>query len=274
MRNKILIVYKPEFYERFQGRMDLLQYAERQGIPVTQTKAKPWSTDENMFHISYEAGILEDPAQEPPSDMWKLTRSLQEASPQGPERIQLEFEQGLPVMVRNLSANYQYKDPLQIFECLNQLARMHGIGRIDIVENRYVGIKSRGCYETPAGTVLHKALRDLEGLTMDREVRRLRDEWAAQMCRLIYNGFWFSPERRLLSKSIALCQEFVSGQVTLELYKGNVIIIGRSSLYSLYNQQLSSMDHAGGFNPSHSTGFILTQSIRLKADSVRQNANK
>lgn len=253
--------------------MDLLEYATLKSIPVVQTKSKPWSTDENMFHISYEAGILEDPAQEPPADMWKLTRGLQEASPNGPERIQLTFDQGSPTAIRNFSsssaAEQYYTDPLQLFECLNQLGRLHGIGRIDIVENRYVGIKSRGCYETPGGTILHKAQRDLEGLTMDREVRRLRDEWSTQLSRLLYNGLWFSPERRVLSHAIAGCQQFVSGQVTLELYKGNIVVVGRSSPVALYDQRLSSMDISGGFDPSNSTGFIATQSIRLKADSCR-----
>lgn len=229
----------PEFYNKFQGRSDLLDYAAKKGIPVAQTKAKPWSTDENMFHISYEAGILEDPNIKPPEDMWKLTKSLSAASPNGPESVKITFDHGIPVKVETKSVTKT--DPLEIFLLLNALGREHGVGRIDIVENRFIGIKSRGCYETPGGTILLKAHMDLEGLTMDREVRKLRDEMSKRLANIIYNGMWFSPEREMLYASISHSQKTVSGTVSLELYKGNVSIVGRESPFSLYDQELSSV---------------------------------
>ena len=167
----------PKFYERFAGRSALLEYAESKGIPVTQTKSKPWSTDENLFHISYEAGILEDPNTTPPDDMWKLTQSPQKA-PDTPEKITIEFKQGIPVKVTKTESGESYTDSVDVFLQLNALARKHGIGRVDIVENRFIGVKSRGCYESPGATILRAAHIDLEGLTLDREVRRLlRDDW-------------------------------------------------------------------------------------------------
>ena len=254
-----------EFYQRFKGRSDLLEYAAQKKIPVTQTKSKPWSTDENLFHISYEAGILEDPNTQPPVYMWKLTRNLTVASPNGPEKIVLYFDKGLPVKLENPRTQTTHTDALCIFQYLNQLGREHGIGRIDIVENRFIGIKSRGCYETPGGTILFQAHRDLEGLTLDREVRRLRDDLSRRLSEIIYNGLWYSPERDFIQNSILYSQNTVSGTVTLELYKGNVTVCGRSSHIGLYDPEMSSMDVEGGFNPSDSTGFIQIQSIRLRA---------
>ncbi|TPX31123.1 argininosuccinate synthase [Synchytrium microbalum] len=255
----------PEFYEKFQGRSDLLAYAAEKGIPVFQTAAKPWSTDENLYHISYEAGILEDPSHTPPKDMWKLITDPEDA-PDTPERIAITFQDGKPVEVKNLTDKKTViKDSLELFLYLNTLGRKNGIGRIDIVENRFIGIKSRGCYETPGGTILLAAHRDLEGLTMDREVRRLRDQYSQRLAEIIYNGFWYSPEREFIMSSVEQSQKAVNGVVHLKLYKGNVIIEGRTSPNSLYDDKISSMDVAGGFNPSDSTGFIKIQSIRLKA---------
>eukprot|EP00158_Paraphelidium_tribonemae_P003482 Partr_v1_DN26157_c0_g1_i2_m10392 putative argininosuccinate synthase len=256
----------PVFFQRFVGRSQLIEYAASKGIPVTQTKAKPWSTDENLFHISYEAGILEDPDTAPPADMWKLTRGLQEASPDGPEMVELHFDKGLPSLLR--CGAKEFSDPLALFMKLNELGKYHGIGRIDIVENRFVGIKSRGCYETPAGTILLKAHIDLEGLTMDREVRKLRDEQSRRLTEIIYNGMWFSPEREYLQHCITFSQLKVSGVVKLELYKGNVTVKGRSSEHSLYDQTLSSMDDIIGFDPADAGGFIRVQAIRLSAGSA------
>ncbi|TPX44977.1 argininosuccinate synthase [Synchytrium endobioticum] len=254
-----------EFHERFQGRSDLLAYAEQKGIPVTQTKAKPWSTDENLYHISYEAGILENPALTAPKDMWKMTTDPEDA-PTIPERIAITFKNGKPVEVKNLSDELTtHEDPLDLFLYLNQLGRKHGVGRIDIVENRFIGIKSRGCYETPGGSILFAAHRDLEGLTLDREVRRLRDQYSQRLAEILYNGFWYSPEREFIMSSVEYSQKAVNGTVNIKLYKGNVIIESRSSPNSLYDEKISSMDISGGFNPSDSTGFINTQSIRLKA---------
>ncbi len=218
---------KPEFYHRFVGRQALLDYAASQSIPVTQTKAKPWSTDENLFHISYEAGILEDPNTTPPDDMWKLTVAP-ESAPQTPERISIEFKAGLPVKVTN--SDKTYTDPVDIFLALNALGRKHGIGRIDIVENRFIGVKSRGCYESPGATILRAAHVDLEGLTLDRNVRALRDQFVTiEFSRILYNGHFFTPEREFITSAIPASQRTVNGLVRLKLYKGNVVIEGRES---------------------------------------------
>lgn len=252
-----------KFYERFQGRSDLLAYAEQRGVPVQQTVAKPWSTDENMFHVSYEAGVLEDPNVQPPPEMWRLTKGLKEASVNGEDCVTLTFERGVPVRLQH--GQRVLTDLLALFNHLNALGREHGIGRVDIVENRFIGLKSRGCYETPGGTILLVAHRDLEGLVMDREVRRVRDDLSKRFAELIYNGLWFSPERELVQHAITHSQHFVNGQVTLSLYKGNVTVVGRDSRVSLYDRHASSMDVGGGLDPEDSTGFIRTQAIRLRA---------
>lgn len=218
-----------EFYNRFAGRQALLQYATEKQIPVQQTAAKPWSTDENLFHISYEAGILEDPDTTPPADMWKLTTAPEDA-PTTPERISIEFKAGLPVKVVALAENKIYTDPVDVFLALNALARKHGIGRIDIVENRFIGVKSRGCYESPAATILRVAHMDIEGLTLDRNVRALRDQFVTiELGRILYNGHWFTPEREFVLSAIPASQRTVNGVVRLKLYKGNVVVEGRSS---------------------------------------------
>jgi argininosuccinate synthase len=222
------IVYL-EFYNRFPGRQALLEYAAQSGIPVTQTTAKPWSTDENLFHISYEAGILEDPNTTPPADMWKLTTAPENA-PNDPERITIEFKAGLPVRVVVPAAAKEYTDAVEIFDALNALGRKHGIGRIDIVENRFIGVKSRGCYETPGATILRTAHIDLEGLTLDRNVRALRDQFTTiEFSRILYNGHFFTPEREFVTSSIPTSQRTVNGLVRLKLYKGNVVVEGRES---------------------------------------------
>lgn len=197
------------FYERFAGRAALLDYAAEKGIPVFQTAAKPWSTDENLFHISYEAGILEDPDTTPPHDMWKLTQAL-ENTPKQPERITITFTKGIPTTLLIHPAGTDAKpstegktitDSVEVFLALNALARNHGIGRCDIVENRFIGVKSRGCYESPAATILRKAHMDLEGLTMDRNVRALRDNFlTVELSKILYNGYWFvrSPSFSLI----------------------------------------------------------------------------
>ncbi|KAJ3416935.1 Tripartite DNA replication factor [Chytridiales sp. JEL 0842] len=255
----------PAFFERFPGRSALLEYAAQKGIPVVQTAAKPWSTDENLYHISYEAGILEDPDVTPPKDMWKLITDPEDA-PNVPERIAIHFKEGKPVRVDNVTDKVTSKtDPLELFLYLNALGRKHGIGRIDIVENRFIGIKSRGCYETPGGTILRAAHVDLEGLTLDKEVRRIRDQFSQRLAEVIYNGMWFSPERELIMAAVDQSQAGVTGIVRLKLYKGNVIVEGRTSPYSLYDDKIASMDIAGGFNPSDSEGFIRINAIRLKA---------
>ncbi|KAG2145098.1 argininosuccinate synthetase [Suillus clintonianus] len=253
----------PEFYNRFPGRQALLAYAEEKQIPVQQTAAKPWSTDENLFHISYEAGILEDPNTTPPDDMWKLTASLQDA-PVEPEQLSIEFKAGLPVKVV-IANQAPLTDPVDIFLALNAVARKHGVGRIDIVENRFIGVKSRGCYESPGATILRVAHMDIEGLTLDRNVRALRDQFVTiELGRILYNGHFFTPEREFVTSAIPASQRTVNGTVRLKLYKGNVVVIGRHSDEGLYDEQQSSMDELGGFEPTDTTGFIQIESIRIK----------
>jgi argininosuccinate synthase len=255
----------PEFYERFKGRNDLLEYAAQQGIPVSQTKSKPWSMDENLAHCSYEAGILEDPDTTPPSDMWKLTADPILSAANEPEDVTVKFEKGIPVSLTSSSTGTK-TSPTELFLAANALARKHGVGRIDLVENRFIGLKSRGCYETPGLTVLRNAHIDLEGLTLDREVRALRDQFVTiGYSRVLYNGLYFSPEREFLEASIKESQKSVNGQVRLRLYKGNCIVLGRSSeTEKLYDASESSMDEIGDFEPSETGGFIKVQAIRLK----------
>lgn len=254
----------PEFYNRFAGRQHLIEYAAKNNIPVAQTAAKPWSTDENLFHISYEAGILENPNTTPPSDMWKLTAAPEDA-PQEPQHISIEFSKGLPVKVAVPDEKKEYTDAVDIFLALNALARKHGIGRIDIVENRFIGVKSRGCYESPGATILRAAHIDLEGLTLDRNVRALRDQFITiELGRILYNGHFFTPEREFVASAIPASQRTVNGTVRLKLYKGSVVIEGRSSSEGLYDERQSSMDELGGFEPTDTTGFIQIESIRIK----------
>jgi len=253
----------PEFYNRFPGRQALLAYAAEQGIQVVQTSAKPWSMDENLAHCSYEAGILEDPNTTPPKDMWKLTVDPRDA-PNTPEEFTIEFEKGLPVKLT--SGGRVETSSLEIFLFLNEIARRNGVGRIDIVENRFIGVKSRGCYESPALTCLRAAHIDLEGLVLDRQVRALRDQFVSfNFAQILYNGMYFSPEREFLSAAIEASQKTVNGTVRLAAYKGGVIVLGRSSSTEhLYDEKQSSMDELGGFEPSATTGFITVEAIRLK----------
>jgi len=254
----------PEFYNRFPGRQALLAYAAEKQVPVQQTTSKPWSTDENLFHISYEAGILEDPDVTPPPDMWKLTTAAEDA-PTTPQRLSIHFERGLPVKVEVVGDTKLYTDPVDIFLKLNALGRKHGIGRIDIVENRFIGVKSRGCYESPGATILRVAHIDIEGLTLDRNVRALRDQFVTvELSRILYNGHFFTPEREFVTSAITASQRTVNGIVKLKLYKGNVVVEGRSSDEGLYDEQQSSMDELGGFEPTDTTGFIQIESIRIK----------
>lgn len=273
----------PTFFQRFAGRKDLLDYAEAKGIEVTQTKAKPWSTDENLAHISFEAGILEDPNTTPPKDMWKLTADPQLQAPNEPENIEVHFNKGVPSkLVYSDDGGKTTKDvtdPVELFLTANKLARRNGVGRIDIVENRFIGIKSRGCYETPGLTLLRSAHIDLEGLTLDREVRAIRDSFVTvNYSRILYNGLYFTPEGEYVRSMIAPAQQTVNGVVRVALYKGNVVILGRySDTEKLYDATESSMDELTGFQPEDATGFIKVQAIRIKkyGEKVReQNGNK
>jgi len=256
-----------EFLDRFQGRQDLIRYAAEENIPVEATAAKPYSMDENLLHKSYESGILEDPMRAPDPDMFTVTRSPKDA-PDEAARIRMQFKDAVPIRVESLDDSRVEEDPLALFGYLNELGSTHGIGRIDIVENRFVGIKSRGVYETPGGTILHAALRDLEGIAMDRDVLHLRDSLAPRFAELIYNGFWWSPEMDFLRAAFTQAQSLIDGTVDLELYKGNVTIVGRESPTSLYDPDLVSMDVEGGYDATHSEGFIRINALRLRAHKV------
>ena len=256
-----------EFLARFQGRKDLLAYAKHHGIPVEATAEKPYSSDENLMHRSYEAGMLEDPMAAPPEDMFKLTRALED-TPDAPTDLVIHFVDAIPVKVVNEKEGLELTDPVELFLYLNDVGGLHGIGRVDMVENRYVGIKSRGVYETPGGTVLHQALRDLEGIAMDREVLRLRDMLSPHFAKLIYNGFWFSPEMDFIQAAFRQSESLINGQVSVRCFKGNVIIQGRQSSSSLYDQEMSSMDVAGGYDQEDARGFIRINALRLTAHKL------
>ncbi|RYF11172.1 MAG: argininosuccinate synthase, partial [Deltaproteobacteria bacterium] len=255
------------FLAQFKGRRDLIAYAKAEKIDIPVTLEKPFSTDENLMHKSYESGLLEDPMHRPDADMFTVCRDLRQA-PDEPELIDITFKDGIPTAVALGEGGASHQEPLALFGCLNALGAKHGIGRIDIVENRFIGIKSRGVYETPGGTILHAAHRDIEGIAMDLEVQRLRDMFSPKLAQIIYNGFWFSPEMDFLSAAIAKSQELIDGRVRLCLYKGNAYPVGRSSPSSLYNRDLSSMDIEGEFNQEDSAGFIRIHALRLKAHNV------
>ncbi|PAF47416.1 argininosuccinate synthase [Helicobacter sp. 12S02232-10] len=240
------------------SREKLLDYAQNSGIPIEKKgKKSPYSMDANLLHISYEGQILEDPAVEPQEDMWRWSVSPMNA-PDTPEAISIEFKNGDPVSINGISLS-----PANLLDKLNKLGGKHGIGRLDLVENRYVGMKSRGCYETPGGTILLKAHRAIESICLDREEAHLKDELMPKYASLIYNGYWFSPERKALQALIDKTQENVAGKVTLKLYKGNVIITGRESKNSLFNQAYSTFEEDNVYNQKDAAGFIKLNALRF-----------
>jgi len=262
---KVLAPWKTQdFLDQFKGRTDMLNYAKANNIPVKATVSKPYSEDDNLMHISHEAGILEDPAYKPEKEMFTKIVPPQNA-PDKEIHLQIHFKDGIPVRVVNAESRADISDPLELFMYLNKVGGENGIGMLDMVENRFVGIKSRGVYETPAGTILLHAHMDIEGIAMDREVMRLRNMLSPVFAEIVYNGFWFSPEMDFLRAAIDKSQELIDGVVWLTLYKGNVIIDGRESPSSLYNKELSSMDIEGGFDQKDSAGFIKINAIRLMA---------
>ena len=271
---KVIAPWKDrEFLATFKGRTDLINFAHEYGIEVTASKKRPYSEDENLMHISHEAGILEDPAIRPDDSVFSISSLLKDA-PDHETQLEISFENGIPVHVKNLEDGVEKTEPLELFSYLNQVGGANGIGQLDMVENRFIGIKSRGIYETPGGTILWAAHRDLEGIAMDKEVMHLRDMLIPKFSELIYNGFWYSPEMDFIMSAFNKSQEAITGKVRVSLYKGNVITIGRESPYSLYNQDLSSMDIEGGFDATDSTGFININAIRLKAHKVVLHKNR
>lgn len=250
------------------SRTELMAFAEKHGIEVPTTPQKPYSSDRNLLHISFEGGILEDPWNEPSSDMFVLSVSPEEA-PDKPEIIEISFEKGNPVLI-----NGKAMTSAGLLKKLNTLGGRHGIGRIDIVENRFVGMKSRGIYETPGGTILRTAHMAMESITMDREVMHLRDSLIPKYSELIYNGFWFSPEMSLMQKMIDHTQENVSGIVRLKLYKGNVMVLGRKSDYSLYSEDFATFENDSVYSQKDAEGFIRLNALRLRIQNLMKSKTK
>jgi argininosuccinate synthase len=248
----------------FKGRTDMIQYLEERGIPCAVSAKKPYSTDRNLLHISFEGGVLEDPWVEAPEDMWCMTKPLSQAADEA-EVVEISFEKGIPVAV-----NGETLSPAALMRKLNALGCEHAVGRIDIVENRFTGMKDRGIYETPGGTILQHAHRAIESICMDREVMHLRDSLIPKYATLVYNGFWFAPEREMLQVAITESQKTVSGDVRVKLFKGGVHVIGRQSPNSLYNPELVSFDEEGGYDQKDATGFIKLNALRLRVRAAMQ----
>uniref|UniRef100_A0A8C5FP47 Argininosuccinate synthase n=1 Tax=Gadus morhua TaxID=8049 RepID=A0A8C5FP47_GADMO len=258
----------PEFFNRFRGRKDLMEYANEHDIPVPVTPKAPWSMDANLMHISYESGILENPKTHAPVDLYLMTKNPED-SPNTPDVLEIEFLKagGIPTCVKVDSLKVIYGSIVNLI-CMISLFYLnsgkHGVGRIDIVENRFIGMKSRGIYETPGGTILYQAHLDIETFTMDKEVRRIKQGLGITFSELIYNGFWFSPECAFVRDCIARSQENVEGKVQLSVFKGQVYMLGRESPKSLYNEELVSMDVQGDYDPCDASGFIKINAVRLR----------
>ncbi|NRA02353.1 MAG: argininosuccinate synthase [Myxococcales bacterium] len=242
----------------FKGRGELMAYAQKFEIPISATLEKPYSIDRNLFHISYEGGVLEDPWSPPDPEMFEWTCAAEEA-PEFAQELVIDFERGVPVAVDG-----DRLGPVPLLECVNDAAAAHGVGRVDLVEDRAVGMKSRGVYETPGGTVLHAAHRALESITLDREVMLERDRMIPKLAQLIYNGFWFSPEMDFLLAAVTRSQEPVTGQVRVRLYKGALTVLGRRSPESLYSEEIATFDTDGGYEQRDADGFIRLNALRLK----------
>jgi argininosuccinate synthase len=240
------------------GRKELMEFAERHNIPVPVTASKPYSMDANLLHISYEGGILEDPWAEPPSDMFKLTRNVED-TPDAPEYVEISFEGGDPV-----SINGERLEPAELLEKANEIGGRHGIGRVDLVENRFVGMKSRGVYETPGGTLLYHARRAVESLTLDREVLHTRDQMAVKYAELVYNGFWFTAEREAMQVYFDHIAKGVTGTARLKLFKGNSTLVGRKSPVSLYDPILVTFEKESVYDQADAGGFIKLNALRAR----------
>jgi argininosuccinate synthase len=246
----------------FDSRGSMIDFAEKHGIPIPLTREKPYSSDRNLLHISHEGGILEDPWAEPKEDMFVMTVSPEEA-PDKPTYVEIGFEQGNPVSVDGTAMS-----PARLLDHLNAVAGANGVGRMDMVENRYVGMKSRGVYETPGGTVLWAAHRAVESITMDREVMMIRDSLIPKYAQLAYNGFWYAPEREALQAFIDTTQQRVTGTARVKLYKGNCIIVGRKSPFSLYHEDFATFEKDRVFDQTDATGFIRLNGLRLRIQAL------
>ncbi|MDY0187354.1 MAG: argininosuccinate synthase, partial [Syntrophus sp. (in: bacteria)] len=248
----------------FKSREDMFDYAEKHSIPLPLTREKPYSSDRNLLHISHEGAILEDPWAEPPEDIFTISVSP-EAAPETPTYVEIDFEQGNPVALDGTRLS-----PATLMEKLNEIAGANGIGRVDMVENRFVGMKSRGVYETPGGTVLWAAHRALESITMDREVMLLRDSLIPKYAQLAYNGFWFAPEMEALQALIDETQKKATGTARIKLYKGNCIVVGRKSPYSLYSEDFATFEKDEVYNQMDATGFIRLNALRLRIAAMKK----
>lgn len=266
--NPEIVVIAPWRLWDMRSRSDLIEYARKYDIPVTSTAEKPYSMDRNLLHLSFEGGILEDPWAEPPEDMFILTVDPRHA-PDVPEEIVLSFQAGDPVAI-----NGDPMSPAQLLAALNIIAGRNGVGRVDMVENRYVGMKSRGVYETPGGTVLHAARRALESITLDREVMHLKDEWVPRYAALVYNGYWVAPERRMLQAAIDEAALAVTGEVRLKLYKGSVRVTGRRSERSLYDDRFATFEADQVYSQADAEGFIRLNALRLRIRSMTERRHK
>lgn len=253
---------------RLKSRSDLIAYARRYDIAVPTTKARPYSTDRNLFHISFEGGVLEDPWREPPEEMFVLSVSPEKA-PDRATYVEVEFRDGQPIALDG-----KHLSPARLLQRLNKIGGEHGIGRVDVVENRYVGMKSRGVYETPGGTILQVAHRAVESLTMDREVMHLRDSLMPRFSELVYYGYWFSPEMELLMRTIEASQQGVTGMARVKLYKGNCEVVGRKSAVSLYDPALATFEKDQVYRQSDAEGFIRLNALRLRIRALRHAGRK
>ena len=250
------------------SRSDLIDYARRHGIAIPVTTEKPYSTDRNLFHISFEGGVLEDPWREPPQEMFTLTVAPEKA-PDHPTYVEIGFTEGLPVAV-----NGRRLSPARLLATLNEAAGKNGVGRVDLVENRYVGMKSRGVYETPGGTVLQVAHRAVESITMDREVMHLRDALIPRFAELVYYGYWYSPEMEVLNRMIDETQKHVTGTARLKLFKGTCIVVGRKSPVSLYDPAMATFEADRVYDQKDAGGFIRLNALRLRLTAMRRRGRK
>tara|TARA_B100000315_G_C14578603_1_gene589240 strand:+ start:1422 stop:2639 length:1218 start_codon:yes stop_codon:yes gene_type:complete len=251
----------------FRSRNDLLSYAKQHGIPVSASPAKPYSVDQNLFHVSSEGGVLENPWKEAPADVYQVT-SAPESSPDTPRYLEIQYNAGNPVVVDG-----QQLSPADLLSYLNKIGGMYGIGRLDLVENRYVGMKSRGIYETPGGTILHVAHRGIESITMDREVVHLRDGLIPQYAKIVYEGYWFSPEREMFQCAIDEAQRHVTGTVRVKLYKGGCTVVGRRSDNSLYREDLATFEEDSVYKQQDAEGFIRLNGLRLAIQASRRRGS-
>ncbi|MBN1785646.1 MAG: argininosuccinate synthase [Candidatus Methanofastidiosa archaeon] len=263
----------PVFLSEFRGRTDMINYAEKHGIPISVSLRKPFSIDENLLHTSYEAGVLEDPANKFDPSMFKRGIHPKDA-PDQTECVKVTFSNGLPVKVENLDTGESHSGSMELFCYLNELGYKHGIGIVDMVENRLMGMKSRGVYVTPGGTILHNAHNALETITLDKEVQHYKQWMASEVGRIIYNGLWFSPEMEFLMAAIDKSQESVNGEVEICLYKGNAMVTSRSSVNSLYNEGIASMDAHGGYDQTDAKGFIKIFGLRVKGRYIDETMGK